>query len=685
MRKLFKRLMIILMAAIMSFSVVACGESKTDTPDNPDTPVTPVTPVNPGDSDEETLPVTTDTPKNAVTETAEHFVTNGLHKVTVTDTGRKFYTEKDGLRTTEYKIVYDYNANNAKAAAFMREHIASALRVSIEFEKVTEGMTYTADSKVIVINTPSFFTAAGLTMPEDNLGVNGYYIKNVGNSYFIAVQNSTGVQSGAIAFLRQLIGYEMYSDDTVVYDRTADTIPDMEIIEKPDFDIHIQGNSVSSEAIYGMGFQSSSDIFIAIEGETWHNSLNLLPKDTYKSKHSKWYSTKNNELCYTAHGDDTEYKALIDEASKRMLYYINKNPNKPVICLTIEDHQSECECAECKASKEKYNGSNAAALIKFMNAINRKIQAQLLEDAGGVEANKRQITILFFAYNKMERPPVKQNEVTGEWEPIDDTVICDPEVGVYIAPINAYYNQSFYHENNASAKQVIEGWGALSTKLYMWLYETNYRQYMYPLNTYDTMIETYRFCKANNAVYMMNEGQYNQGNVTHFSKLKEYFNARAEFNVNDNYADIVDDFFANYFAEAVEPMRKYFDELQAHLRYLEVTSPSKVNGNIYNNMNDTSLWSFGMLNNYMKLIEEAYEKIEPLKTTNYDRYLVLQKHIKLESMFPRYALLSMYGGMYSEADRYTLRSEFKKDCGDLNITYYQETTSMDEIFSSWGL
>lgn len=26
---------------------------------------------------------------------------------------------------------------------------------------------------------------------------------------------------------------------------------------------------------------------------------------------------------------------------------------------------------------------------------------------------------------------------------------------------------------------------------------------MYPINSYDTMIETYRFCKANNAEYMI--------------------------------------------------------------------------------------------------------------------------------------------------------------------------------------
>lgn len=665
------------MAIMMAFSFTACtpGNNDPDNPNNPDNPNEPG--------------ITTDKPTNTVTESAEHLVTNGLHDVKVTESDRKFREKvsKDGKESydTEYKIVYSNNSDNVKAAAFIRQHVTKALDVTLSSEIADDEATYTADSKVIVLNVPSMFAAAGLTMPSVDLGANGYYIKNVGNSYFIATQGQTGIQSGAIAFLRHFIGYEMYAADTVAYDRIADTIPDMEITEKPDFDLRVQGNKSTSEALYGMGFQGSGDIFISVEGETWHNSLNFLPKETYQAQHKKWYSTKGNELCYTAQGDADELEAMTDVVADKMVAYANEYPTKPSICLTIEDHADQCGCAACAASREAYNGTDSAATIKFMNKVNRKVQAKLLKQANGVEANKRKLNILFFAYTKMEKPPVVKDEVTGQWKPIDESVICDPEVGVYIAPIYAAYNQSFYHENNTSAKNIIEGWGVLSTKLYMWLYETNYRHYMYPINSYDTMIETYRFCKANNAEYMMNEGQYNQTNVTHFSKLKEYFNARAEFNVNDNYADIVDDFFENYFAEAEEPMRKYFDELQAHLRYLEVAYPADVNGNIYNPMEQTKLWSFGTLNGYLKLIDEAYAKIEPLKTSEPDRYAVLEKHIKLESMFPRFALLRLYSGMYASNDLYELRTEFKADCKTFGITYVQEQTSMDTVFSDWGL
>lgn len=624
---------------------------------------------------------TQDTPKNTITETSEHLVANGLHKVTVTDTGRPFAVNG----AIDYKILYNADEQSKQAALFIQTNVLKATGVRIPSEKIEEGYEYVQNSKIIVINGSTLFAAAGLTMPADDIGTNGYYIKNAGNSYFIATKAKSGAQNGAISFLKHLLGYEMYSSDTVVYDKTGATIPDMDIVEKPDFDFRIQGNRVSTDAIYGMGFQTSGSLFISVEGETWHNSLNFLPKETYQAQYAEWYSTKGNEICYTAHGNEEKYNKMVDTVAQKMVAYSDANPNTPNICFTIEDHNDQCGCDACAASRAKYGGTDSAAVVKFINAVNRKVQAALLEKAGGVKENKRNLNILFFAYRKMEKPPVTYNATTGRYSPIDDTVICDEEVGVYIAPIDAAYNKSFYNEDNDSAKRLIEGWGALSGNLYMWLYETNYSHYLYPLNSYDTMIETYRFCKANNAIFMFNEGQYNQGNVTHFSKLKEYFNSRAEFNVNDNYADIVNDFFAAYFRDAAEPMREYFDQLQAHLRYIEEAYPADVNGNIYNPMEQSKLWSYGTLNGWLGLINQAYEKVEKYKESDPVFYETLVKHIKLESIFPRFAILRLYGGMFSKSEVYDLRVKFREDCTEFGITMLKETASLDTVYKDWGI
>ena len=309
------------------------------------------------------------TPIQPVTEPEQHLVTNGLHKVSVTETDRVFTSSGK----TEYQIVLDGTDSNAvKAAAFLQQHIRAATGATASLIREPDEVTWSNDAKYIVVNVPELFAQAGLSMPEDDLGQTGYYIKNAGNSVFIAVNSVNGVHRGAISFLKHVLGYEMYAADTVVYEKSGATLPDMEIIERPDFEFYVQGNSVSSEATYGMGFDGS--IFIPVEGETWHNSFNYLPPETYKSQHPDWYSTKGNELCYTAHGNEAEFNAMAKEIAKKIIALLPKYPTTGNITVTIEDHNDQCDCAACQASREKYNGADSAGVIKLCNAVNRIVQ-----------------------------------------------------------------------------------------------------------------------------------------------------------------------------------------------------------------------------------------------------------------------------------------------------------------------
>lgn len=657
------RILSLLLAVLLCLPLAACGK---DPVQNTDT----------SDSGGTTPDMTENqTAQNPVTPDEPHYATNTLHRVSVTPSSRPFVQNKE----TAYTLVIGEGSENTKAAAMILEQIRLCSGAGLGVIRNAADAAYTPDSKLIVLDCPDLFRAAGLTMPEDDLGRTGYYIKSVGDSVFIATAHDAGAQKAAIAFLRHTIGYEMYADDTIVYQNKAETLPDLDITERPDFEFYVPSNKASSEATYGMNF--SSNLFIPVEGENWHNSLNFFPKEVYGS-HTDWYSSYGNELCYTAHGNADALEEMVSIAAEKMIALSNSYPDRPFIALTIEDHNTVCECDACSKIRADYNGSNAAAVVQFMNKINRKVQSALEQQAQETGTEKRRLSLLFFAYRKMEKPPVR--EVDGKWQPIDSSVVCDDEVGVYIAPIDAAYNRSFYAEENSAAAKTIAGWGALSKNIYMWLYETNYTNYLYPLNSYDTMIETFRFCKNNNAVYMFSEGQWNQGNVTCFGKLKEYFNSRAMFNVNESTADITNDFFENYFKDAAEPMRRYYDELQVHLRYLEDTFP-EINGNIYNTLDMSNYWSFGTLRHWMGLIDDAYASVEKYKDTSPELYETLREHITIESIFPRFALCRLYGGMFSDSDLRAMREAFRDDCKNLSITMYSEVRSMDEIYTSWGM
>lgn len=84
--------------------------------------------------------------------------------------------------------------------------------------------------------------------------------------------------------------------------------------------------------------------------------------------------------------------------------------------------------------------------------------------------------------------PVIKN-ADGSYSPVDDSVVCRDNVCVFYAPIDADYSHSFYETENASFAETMDAWRALSDKLYLWLYSTNFHYYLYPFNSFNSMQE----------------------------------------------------------------------------------------------------------------------------------------------------------------------------------------------------
>lgn len=616
-------------------------------------------------------------PRNPVTETAEHKYAGGVHKVNVT------LTDDDMVSggKSDYEIVVPENGDefSKRAATLVRKHFASATGVALQ---MTDDQTaFSQEKKWIVLGSEKLFEEAGLTMPTDDIGETGYYIKTVGKSIFVAAKSGYGLVNGAIGFLSAAIGYEMFADDTVVY-TAGETVklPNCDIIDKPDYEFYLSSNKISSDGATGMRFQGSGDVFIPVGGEPWHNSFKYLDPSVHAAAHPSWFSADRKQLCYTAGGDPDDLNEMLDEFMKTMVASVEAYPNVKNITITIQDVNTMCRCEACTRLLEKY-GTDSAAVIMFCNKVSERLEKYFADKVAGTNRSPREVNILFFAYYKTTQPPVK--EVNGQYVAIDDEVKCRDNVGVYIAPISAAYNADFYDEANNYTAGIIKGWGALSNKLYMWLYETNYSYYLYPLNSYDTMLETYRFCKNNNAIFMFPEGQYNQGNVTAFGKLKEYFNSKALWDVNVDYSKICDDFFNAYFRSAAEPMRRYFEELQLQLKYIETTYP-EIGGGIYDNMAQARFWPKRLLDQWSGYIDEAYALAEPLKASDPELYETLAKHINLESIFVRFALVTLHSGSYSAQTLTQMREDFKSDCTALNITMFSEKMSLNDIFLSWN-
>lgn len=607
-----------------------------------------------------------------ITEDVEHKVGGtqyaGVHSINVQPTNNVFAENNQ----TDYKVVVptDIDPNVAKASNLLVKRLNESTGAS--FIKVTEGdTTYNDNNKYIYFCCDDTFTAQGLEMPSQKLGATGYYIKSKGNNVFIQVESVWGANNGAIGFLMETVGYEMYSDDVITYDYEAGdriTLPTMEIIDKPDFEFFMFANSATSDTTAGMRY-SQTGVFCPIGGERWHNAFEYLPKDTYWEGHKNWYNNTSSkdgatQLCYTAHGNTTEYNAMVNEVFNVLKTALDANPTLNDVTLTNEDNGGVCTCPACAANKSTY-GADSANNILFCNDV-----AEKLEEYYGPKG--RTIRLCFFAYQLTTDAPTKGG------------ITMHDNVGVFYAPIDAQYNKSFYHTNNSRFAKNMTSWAKLTKHMYLWLYETNYDQYMYPINTYDTIVETYRFARTSNAVYLFPEGQYNQGNVTHFTKYKEYLDAKVLWDLDQDVSKITDDFFTNYFGPAAGPMRTFFEELQAQLEWIEANNP-EIDGKIYNKINKAAYWPKRQLDHWLELTDEAFDMIEHLRVLDPKMYEVFEEHINLEKLFPLYAQIELYSTSYSDKSLTEKKEEFKKIARSLQVTHYSEwdTCKLSELYAKW--
>ena len=613
-------------------------------------------------------------PINPIGENEFHKVEGTLHKVNVTEGTVNFIEDTK----TDFRILVPNNDSAFKAASFIGSKITEATGVSIDILTFDNTYQYLSSDKLIVLGVDEISTQAGVKKTEENLDVTGYQITSKDNSVFVFVNHNYGFQQAALCFLKYAVGYDRISERITLYKDNFSKMPNFDVVERPDFQIRTQSNKVTQNYSYETGFLLSNEVFYnSAKIKFVHNSFDWANPNVYKRDHPGWFADEGDQLCYTAHGDEVEYQALVDLVVSEMKEAILAKPDCTRISLTIEDNHSSCGCPSCKESLRQY-GAESAAVVKFMNSIDNEIQPFIKE-----KSPTSNIDLVFFAYNKVEKAPVKL-DANGNYVATSPDVMCNEHVSVYIAPIQANYQESFYAIENKSARETIEGWSAVCKRINYWLYETNFSHYLYPLNSYTTMIDTYRYCTDKNATYLYNEGQHNQGAVTCFGRFKEYLNQVSEIDVNTDFITIEDHFFKEYFKEAEVPMRNLYNEIQQHMNYLKTVYFSDIVGNIYDGIAQTKFWPKQLLERWNQYCEEAKELVKGYRYTNYNLYETLLDNITLESIFPRFALIEHHSGKFTSDDLYNMRKAFLEDCTNLGITNISEGTKIESFKSSWG-
>ena len=601
-----------------------------------------------------------------------------IHNINVTPGTKDFIVNGQ----TEYQIVIPAvlpNDETGFAAEELKYFLDEATGVDIQIVTDT-GLSYDASKNYISVGDTALVSAAGITVDKTILTRSGFRIISKGNSVFLIGGGDYGTLYSAYEFLTQEIGFEVYTGDTIYFNKVPSIklheydvtdVPDIEYVLTP-----LGTQYFNAGTRQRMRYNHENEVWMGPQGVSWHNTLNYLPAKDWKDAHPKWYGT-NGDLCLYANGDETEYPLFFEAFMDSFISVLEKNPEIDNITITQQDWNSWCECASCTADLNKY-GTNAATMVKFCNKVSDALKVYFEEN--NIE---RKVNICFFAYQKTTAAPVTKTE-DGKYVPIDNDVICRDNVYCFYAPITAEFLYGFDKPENSYYLETMDKWCAITSHMYLWIYAVNFYDSFKPYNAIASMQDTYIVAKAHNVSYLYDQCWWNQENTGDWMNLRAYLTSKLRWDVKANVQDLVENFMDNHYQVASTAMQKAFTLYNTWFEHLK--SDLQVGGSYLDaKLYEARNFPKGFVDGMLKCFDEAYEAIQPLKDTDPILYETLQKRICLETFPYRYLNITYYSTYYTDAELLELKLSFKEDAQFVELTNSTESKSIDQLFEEWGI
>ena len=457
-------------------------------------------------------------------------------------------------RPAAYTVVLPVNASTSQVYAAQ------------EFQKFTEQLTgvrlsITNDAAPLpsraVLLGDTRYTAALLGAPVDlkALGEDGFRLKTRPPHLLIVGGPVRGTLYGVYDVLERFGGCRWYSSwHSVIPHRDALAVPTLDETQLPAFALRepfwfdlFDGDLAARNKVNGNAMRlldrhgGHSHRFGGGLGSC-HTFNTLLSPEKYFDAHPEYFSEvkgkrvkEYTQLCLSN-------PDVLRIVTSNVLARIRKDPGADFYGVSQNDWHNYCTCPACKALDDAEE-SHAGSMIAFVNKV-----------AEAVEKEYPHVIIETLAYQYTRKPP-KTIRPRHNVMPCLCTIECD-----FAFPIGT----SGFKENRAFLDD-IRGWAAISPRLYVWDYTTNFRDYISPFPNVLALQDNVRFFRTNRVDYLFEQGAY-QGRHGDFAELKAWLLAKWMWNPDLPQETLLQDFFTGYYGAAAPYVRTYFDALHSFYR-----------------------------------------------------------------------------------------------------------------------
>ena len=548
-----------------------------------------------------------------------------------------------------------------------------------------------------------------------------------GDNIYLLGGTKTAVVYSSYEFLERYFGYDAISTGVEVYNVNVSDVKfeEFKVVENPDIlQRHLDGTHGETMTYKyrmhtgGKGYYAASGLFTEENGkptETYvlvsqHNTLDYIPYNTHKAQHGKyWYATdasgnllttssgQPGEVCFTAHGNKSEYDLMITEYAEMIKKTIIqrfviaeykktgqlwwKNSTWTNMSIAIEDNGIVCKCNSCIEREELYGGYRSGLVIKFVKDVSDRIY-DWFETSEGANYVIEDFRISFSAYANYVDAPVKYDDQKGKYVAVHKDVEFNDRIMVGVALSATYKYTSLLDiddPRNAEGKENILKWFDLTSNVTLWTYNGNFGDYLHFTDSFAfESNKTYKFFDDLNVISWHNQNVYNCYPISGFTGLKTYLNSKLMWDTDSDVNYYIDKYFSAMYGEYSSLMRSIFDKQRemfkdAYSKF--INAGDSWNGlSYYDSRTDLS----GYYNDSdLKFLISAYDSILDKLDKNSDMYY----RVLTEALSPYYTLLTntpirvaknVTNTSYPVIDDYILsiKDKFRQMISEHNAYYY---------------
>ena len=589
--------------------------------------------------------------------------------------------------STDYVVVVPHNMvqheeeGSRDFVGLFKEATGATLRIVTD----NEYGVWSKNSKIISYGHTSFLDDAGVDYKKYNLGNSGFIIKTVGKSIFITGDSDDrgdygwGTAFGGYELLSQLVGFEQYGYDCYYYDSASELkLFDYDIVDIPDLAFRQDPNDIYSKLneTRRMRFQYL-EWMIQVPGYgIGHNSFGFVSPTDWADEHPEWFNEEQTQLCLTARGDEESRQKMLDVASANMIKLIKENPELNYISISQQDTPNS-DPYDSAYADEHYGGAMSGLWVRFCNELSDRMEEYF--EANNID---REINIVFYAYVFTENAPVAMDN-NGEFYA---TIKCKDNVLPWFAPIFQHEGDSVLEQRNTDVITDINQWSLVSDRLWIWLYNAGYSDFLIPRFSTASIQENARYMSTIKGLehYFVQGQTYNSGMMWSFGDLTTYLTSKLSWNTSLDQEQLTAEFFERYYQDAAQPMMKVYRLMEANYHY-----QTQVNG-VYMDTELTQwknqmVYPLAFLNQLLAAIKDAENSIAKYKSSNTELYETLHKRILIEKIQFNYMIVYLYSNSFPANDILNLKKEIKKDCIYVGATYRALGAPITSLWEEWGI